>query len=548
MALPSQRIQCDVLVIGGGSAALVAALEARKTVERVVVVCKRKAGRSGNTIVSGAAFSVCVPCQEVADSADQHMRDTIEGGDGINDPALARTLSSEAAEAVLGLERHGMVLSRSGESLIRRTPPGHSRPRSIPTDLGGYAHATRGLSITLPLLKSAQDAGVTVLSQMPVHQLLVHDGAVCGALALDAESGEPAALLSRAVVLASGGGGHLFSHTNNTLDMTGDSYALALEAGVPLRDMEFVQFYPSQMTSPAHANVSSPLFGEGAVLRNRHGERFMSRYDPAGDMATRDVMSRAIFCEVQAGNGVDGGAYMDLSAVPLPMLERKFPTMLHLLRTFSIDPATRWLVVSPVTHFVMGGVWIDPLCRTTLPGLFVAGEAAGGLHGANRLAGNALTETAVFGSIAGRQAAAHARVTSDPPASAAAELEMPWSDSGSVAPSELKTRLRQAMWDCVSIVRTEAGLLRAEATLRECLETLPRCRVRSRSELLTCLEVDRMARVGLAMAGAALERKESRGAHFRDDYPDRDDGSWLGSTRVQRVGEALRTDFVPLRP
>ena len=543
-----QAAESDVLVIGGGMAALEAALAARESAQNVVLVCKRKAGRSGNVIVSGAGFSAYVPCEEVEDSLEQHLADTVDGGAGVNDPILARTLVEEAGERVMELEGFGVKLLRLDGKVVRRTPPGHSRPRSIPADPDGYTHSTRGLAITLPMLETAEKRGIRVLSGLSVYRLLVRDGIAAGAVALDSVTGEQVVLRARSVILAAGGGGHLFSKTNNTLEMTGDSYALMLEAGVPLRDMEYVQFYPTMMSWPAHTTASTPLFGDGAVLRNRRGERFMTRYDPANaDMATRDVMSRAIFRETEAGNGVEGGVYMDLSAIPEPVLERKCPTTARLLKAHSIDPATRWLVVSPATHFLMGGAWIDERCRTGVEGLFVAGEAAGGVHGANRLSGNALSEALVFGARAGREAASYAR-------SRSAVVGLPGDMAGLPEPrasglplGEVRAELRRAMWDHCSLVRAESGMIEAQRVVRSCLRAIPECKNDSPQETAALLETERMAWTGLAVLTAAVHRRESRGAHFRSDYPSRDDANWIGSTRVEKRGDGITAQFVPLR-
>ncbi|MDX9821757.1 MAG: FAD-dependent oxidoreductase, partial [Syntrophales bacterium] len=313
-----QKMQCDVLVIGGAAAALTAALEARKRVENVVVVCKKNVGRSGNTMVAAAAFSAFIPSPDHPDSAERHLRDTLKAGAEINDPFLARALAEEGGNAVLSLEEYGVRLFRRDGSLVRRTPPGHSTPRTLLTDPTNHTAATPGLSITVPLAESAKTRGIRILNHVTVLQLSVRDGAVCGALALDNRTGIRMRIAAKAVILASGGGGRLFAMTNNTSDMTGDSYALALEAGAALRDMEFIQFFPTRTTSPIHTTIANRLFAEGAVLRNRHGENFMFRYDPKADMATRDVMSRAIYSEMKAGRGVEGGVYIDLSALPEP--------------------------------------------------------------------------------------------------------------------------------------------------------------------------------------------------------------------------------------
>ncbi len=329
METDAQMLHCDVLVIGGGIAGLLAALEARRRAERVVLVSKRKPGRSGNSAVTIAGFSAPVR-EEVSGGPAEHLRDTMEVGGGINDPGLVRTLASEAAERVMALEQFGIRFQRDDGLVGLRGSPGHSRPRLVNPEAPGVPHNTLGLSLTLPLLKAARERGVALLSDMPVHRLLLADGEVCGADALDLQAGARVTILAGAVVLAAGGAGQLYGRTSNALDATGDSYALGLVAGAALRDMEFVQFYPAVMTWPAHATISNSLFSDGVVLRNRHGERFMHRYDPAnGDRAVRDVMSRAVFQEIQAGNGVDGGVYLDCTAIPPALLERRFPDMVE---------------------------------------------------------------------------------------------------------------------------------------------------------------------------------------------------------------------------
>ena len=532
-----------MLVIGGGITALLAALEARKQVDDVILVCKRKTGRSGNTIVSGAAFSAHIPCGENPDSSEQHLRDTVQAGAGINDPVLARILAEEGGQAVLALEDYGVRLLRHDGSLVRRIPPGHSRPRSIPTDLRGYPHGARGLSISIPLLEIAQRRGIRIMSHMPVAKLMVKEGTVCGATALDIRSGEWVKISAKALILAAGGGGCLFEHTNNTPDMTGDAFALAMDAGVPLRDMEFVQFYPTRAVSPVRTNISSPLFAEGAVLRNCSGERFMPSYDPQAEMTTRDVMSRAIYAEAQAGRGVaKGGVYIDLSAVPTATLELKFPTILTMLRRHKIDRRTQWLVVSPAAHFIMGGALIGPRCETAVAGLFAAGEAAGGVHGANRLAGNALTETAVFGLKAGREAGAYCHRERKTIEATEGGIEVPAAVSGTIPSAAIKSEVRRILWQCAGLVRTEVGLKRGLAELQACQGVLPNCRRDTAAGQAAWFETSGMVQVGKAIVLACLSRQESRGAHYRSDFPDRDEVRWKRGSVIQKAGDTLIVD------
>jgi succinate dehydrogenase/fumarate reductase flavoprotein subunit len=404
-------VQCDVLIIGGGAAALMAALEARKAVDDVAIVCKGKAGRSGNTIVSAAQFAVSDP--DSPDSIEQHFQDTLLGGQGLNDEALVQLLASKVGHRVRDLEEYGVPFVRVEGELRRQLAPGHSSPRCVSVQAGDHPQATQGLSITLPLLKQVVSRGVRLIERTPVLQLLVEEGQVCGAIGLDVEGQRAMVLQAKAVVLACGGGGRIFALTDNTLDVSGDSYALALEAGATLRDMEFVQFYPACMTSPLKTIIPTRLFAQGAVLRNKAGERFMPRYDPdRAEMATRDVMSRAIFLEMQR-TGEQGG-HLDCTRIPPDVMEQQHPTFVRALQKRGLDLQKDYLTISPTVHFIMGGVKIDSRCQSTVPGLYAAGEAAGGLHGANRISGNALSETIVFGAISGQQAASYAKGTKGP--------------------------------------------------------------------------------------------------------------------------------------
>ena len=334
---------------------------------------------------------------------------------------------------------------------------------------------------------------------MPVAKLTVKERTACGATALDIRSGEWVKISAKALILAASSGGRLFEHTNNTPDMTGDAFALAMDAGVPLRDMEFIQYYPTRAVFPVHTNISSPLFAEGAVLRNSSGERFMPSYDPQAEMATRNVTSRAIYAEAQAGRGVaKGGVYIDLSAVPAT-LELKIPTILTMLQRHKIDRRSQWLVVSPAAHFIMGGALIGPRCETAVAGLFAAGEAAGGVHGANRLAGNALTETAVFGLKAGREAGAYCRRERKTIEAAEDGAEMPSAVPGTIPSVAIKSEVRRILWRCAGLVRTEAALNMGMGELQACMEALPTCKRNTALEQAAWFEAAGMVQVGGAM-------------------------------------------------
>ena len=547
MERPEQTVQCDVLVIGGAAAGLTAAIEARSRGASVVVASKGKGGRSGNTIVAGGQFAAVVPYAGSPDSPEQHFEDTLAGGREINDEALVRIHASQGGSRVLKLEEWGVRFVRSGGELVRRTPPGHRHPRGIPVDSSAHPTTLAGLAVTFPLRATAERRGVRFLDDTPVVRLLLREGRVCGALAVDLQQRRPMLLMAPAVIVAAGGAGRLYTNTNNTRGICGDSYGLLLEAGATLRDMEFVQFYPCQLTSPFRAALSTAVFADGAVLRNRHGERFMYHYDPVNEeRATRDVMSQAIFYEVEKGNGVDGQVYMDCTAVPMELLERKYPSFVQGLKASGFDPAHQWLKVGTTTHFFMGGAQVDETCWTGIPGLFAAGEAVGGVHGANRLSGNALTEAVVFGPIAGGSAAEYAGKESRLPELSEPSGALETAGAGGESLDAVRAELRRAMWKGASIVRSEGSLRSVLSTIRECAATLKRCPAPSLLEAAQREETRLMCLSAEAVVLSALARSESRGAHFREDTPSSDD-RWVGSNRVRLAGDGLRVEFAPKR-
>ena len=541
-------VECDVLVIGGGAAGLAAAIAARESGASVVVASKGRAGRSGNTVVAGSQFAAVIPFEGSEDSPEEHFQDTLLGGRWVNDETLLRIFVDRAGPQVLKLEEWGVRLLRFEGELVRRTPPGHRYARGIPIDNSAFSVGLGGLSITLPLRATADRLGVRFLDDTPVIRLALQDGEVCGAVAVDLERDELVAIGARSIVVAAGGGGRIFANTNNIRGICGDSYGLLLEAGAVLKDMEFVQFYPCQMTTPFKTVVPSPMFADGAVLRNRHGERFMQRYDPVNqDMATRDVMAQAIFYEVQRGNGVDGEVYMDCTAVPEATLQRKYFTLTRDLRKRGVDLNRDWIRVGVTTHFFMGGVDVDGRCYTGVPGLFAAGEAVGGVHGANRLSGNALTETVVFGAIAGEAAAGYARTRPNLPEAATRPIQPEAPDEGADIVESARTELRRAMWNGASIVRSEGSLRSALAAVRECAASARSSPAGTPTRLAHREETRLMCLTAEAIVLSALARRESRGAHFREDFSSQEE-RWLGNHRVRLSRGKLEVEFARKRP
>ncbi len=535
-----EKLKTDILIIGGGLAAMMAALEAAVSSLSILMVSKGAVGNSGATLMAGANFAAVLPEGEAGgDRISLHVEETCLAGAEINDPVLVRTLAANAPGDLLLLERLGLdFIKREGRFDLRK-PPGHLRPRTVFTVNPGYPMHIRGKSITAPLLRRVVERSIPRLEGVGIVKLLVENGRVAGALGIRRRSGETIAVECRAVILAGGGGGFLYERNTNPGGITGDSYALAMEAGCPLRDMEFVQFFPCVHLESPRILISSPILSDGAVLRNREGERFLARYEPEHmEMATRDAVSQAIYREIRQGRGIKGGVYLDITGVPRELLAFRFPDLIAAFKKRGIDLHSLWIPVTPAAHFFMGGVAIDPDCRTSVDGLYVAGEASGGVHGANRLSGNGLSDALVFGRIAGRSAVRYAgeREAVSLPAEAFPPVAA-WSGPtiGRERVRSLRRALKKIMWEEVGIVRRGTGLAGALAQMEAWQNSLEERQPERPEDRGAFLEVRSMLLASRAVASAALFREESRGAHFRDDFPDRS-AEWAKSvyTRLGR--------------
>lgn len=518
MGTPAREAQ--VLVLGAGLAGLAAALEARRAGCDVVLCARHPPGRSGNSILAACNLSgVFSP----GDTEASFVRDTLRGGAGIGEPALAGAAARGSRELTAFLQALGVsFLTRDG-ALLFRSNPGHSVARTIATVRDGLPATVGGLSLTRPLAEAAAREGVG-FALGAARELRVREGRVIGAR-IDGPEG-PFEAAAGAVVLATGGAGRLYARSDNAADVTGDGLALAYRAGAELRDLEFVQFHPTVAVWPIRGVVPTTLFGEGAVLRNRLGERFLEREAPGGEAeVTRDAMSRAILREVAAGRGNGGpggaGVWLDLSGVT-PEALRAYPEVWDALRRRGLDPRRQPVRVMPAAHFCMGGIAVDAACATTVPGLFAAGEVAGGLHGANRLGGNALTEALVLGRIAGRSAAREALGGGAPGGRPSRETAS--GAQGAAGGGRAITQaVRELLWEHGGIERSGEGLARGLYRWRQLAVA-----VGTAWDQVPPLAVSRL------VLEAALRREESRGAHFRSDCP-APERKWLGSLRVRRA-------------
>lgn len=519
-----EKVNTDVLIIGGGLAAMMAALEASMSSSSILMVSKGKIGGSGATLMAGANFAAVLP-DSVAkgDSVAFHIEDTLSGGGYLNDPKLVQIMAENAPRDLRQLEEFGVnFLKREGHYDLRK-PPGHRYPRTVFTVNPGYLIKIRGKTVTDPLRQVILKKGIPILEGISISQLILQDGRLTRAMGLHRKSGEVIAVECKAAVIASGGAGSLYEVNTNPNDLTGDSYSIALEAGCSLRDMEFVQFFPCFHLGHPRVVIATPILSDGAVLRNREGERFLAKYDPERmETATRDVITQAIYREIEEGRGIDGGVYVDLTSIPLELISFRFPDLLRIFSNHGIDLRKEWIRVAPAAHFFMGGIAIDEHCRTSIPGIFAAGEATGGVHGTNRLSGNGLTDPLVFGRIAGREAILWSKdqaKTSLPEEAFSIEC---FSNKKRISDEEIaetKRRIKKLMWDKVGIIRNRIGLKKVieefESFKRLFNERQPVSKKSSRS----FFEVRSMLISALSVTHSALFREESRGAHFREDFP-----------------------------
>ena len=547
----------DVLVIGAGGAGLRAAIEASAQGSRVGLVCKSLLGKAHTVMAEGGVAAALANVDE-QDDWKTHFRDTMQGGKLLNNWRMAQLHAQEAPDRVRELERWGAVFDRTDRGkILQRAFGGHTYKR--------LAHVgdRTGLEMIRTLQDRAVAQGVDVFMECTVTRLLKDGERVSGALAYWRESGRFVVFRAKAVVLATGGIGKAYRITSNSWEYTADGHALAWEAGAELIDMEFVQFHPTGMVWPPGVMgilVTEAVRGEGGILRNSEGYRFMEKIDPQRmELSTRDQVARAIYIEVKEGRGSPhGGVFLDISHKPADYVKTKLPSMYHQFMDLADVDITRGpMEVGPTVHYVMGGVRVDAdTGASTVPGLFAAGEVSGGMHGANRLGGNSLSDLLVFGRRAGAGAAEFARSGGSLPQvdraqvqAAAAELLAPFENDGE-NPYALHRELQEVMQRDVGIFRTEEDLERGLAEIRRLRERARNVHVEGSRHFNPGWHLARdlrsMLLISEAVARSALLRRESRGAHSRLDYPGLDEQLGRLNTVLSRDGDELRVGQTPL--
>jgi succinate dehydrogenase / fumarate reductase flavoprotein subunit len=557
----------DVVVIGGGIAGLYTALTASENA-RVAVISKVHVTRSHSVAAQGGIAASLG--NEEEDHWEWHMYDTVKGSDYLADQNAVEVLVQEAPNAIYTLEHMGVPFSRNKEGKIeQRRFGGHTRNfGEAPIKRACYASDRTGRAIMDTLYDRCLQKGVAFHDEVFIQHLLFALNNCCGAAGYDLATTEPQVFHAKAVVLATGGCGKIYKTTSNGYASTGDGFALALDALLPLEDMEFVQFHPTGIYGLGIL-ISEAARAEGGVLRSGLGERFMERYAPTlKDLAPRDIVSRAILKEISEGRGVDGKdyVYLDLRELGRERLNQKLPEITSFIKTYlGIDPGETQVPVAPTCHYMMGGIPTDveghvlaDRARTILPGLYAAGECACvSVHGANRLGCNSLIDLVVFGRRTGLSILKEikARIVQPLPVQAESivldKINSLLESHGSERTAVLRETLQCLMTEQCSVFRNGQTLENALGQVRQLKKRLLNVGLTNKSrvfnyELQEALELNNMLRVAEVIVYSALQRQESRGAHFRNDYPERNDEEWLKHTFVNETPTGLKESYKPL--
>ncbi|MBB5463400.1 L-aspartate oxidase [Paraburkholderia sp. Cpub6] len=532
-----KHVDTDILILGSGGAGLFAALHAQADAPqlRITIAVKGLLGKCGCTRMVQGGYNVALA---QGDSIERHFMDTIEGGKWLSNQELAWTLVTRAVERINELENElGCFFDRNPDGTLKQKAfAGQTFDRTV------HKGDQTGIEIINRLAEQVWARGIERLEEhRAVEFIESEDGsALAGVLMIDIRSGEFVFVRAKAVLLATGGGPTMYKYHTPSADKSCDGMAMALRAGLTLRDMEMVQFHPTGLLAGTHTRMTGTVLeeglrGAGGYLLTGDGERFMHRYDPRGERATRDIVSRSIFRELRAGNTTpNGGVYLRMDHLGPDSVRQRFKGMVERCADCGFDLAAGQVEVVPTAHYMMGGVMFETDCSTTLPGLFVAGEDAGGVHGANRLGGNGVANSTVFGGIAGETLARwvprHGRLATADASQIERAIERCTRPLGQPAGDleSIRDDLYELMWRDVGILRDGQGLLRARSALIDIGERLERTGVDGRDLRFNLswhdwMNLHNLTLVSRAITESALLRENSRGAHFREDFPDAGD-------------------------
>ena len=550
--------QFDVVIVGAGLAGLRAAIELGEDTS-VAVLSKVFATRSHSGAAQGGIGAALG--NEEEDNWEWHMFDTVKGSDYLGDQDGIEILARDAPRAIIELEHLGVPFNRTPEGKIaQRAFGGHTRNfGEAPVKRACYAADRTGRVILDTLWEKCLQRGIQFFDEFQLMSLIVREGECCGVVAYELATGKLHTFHSKAVMLATGGAGRIYKTTSNAFASTGDGLAVAFRAGAALKDMEFVQFHPTGIYKLGIL-ISEAARGEGGVLRNSEGERFMERYAPViKDLAPRDMVSRCILEEIRAGKGIDGKDYvhLDLAHLGKEVLDTKLAEITGFARTYAgVDPVKEPIPVQPTCHYMMGGIATDvdgrvmtDIQNSVFPGLYAAGECACvSVHGANRLGCNALLELLVFGRRTGIELRKHihaiglAKLPGEPEKQVAERIRALMSSGGMVKTGQILAQMQEVMMQKVSVFRTRDHLLEALEKVRDLKRRYGQIGVQDKGncfnrELLDAIELGNMLDLAEVITLAALRREESRGAHSREDFPKRDDDKWLLHTMARYAAE-----------
>ncbi|MCC7354961.1 MAG: succinate dehydrogenase flavoprotein subunit [Anaerolineae bacterium] len=577
----------DAVIVGAGGAGLMAALQASRQA-RTAVLSKLYPTRSHTGTAQGGIGAALGNVEE--DRWEWHAFDTVKGSDYLADQDAVEAMCREAVDTVYELEHMGLPFNRTRDGRIdQRRFGGHTRPdpkdpsKRIAVQRACYAADRTGHMILQTLYQQCIKQGVTFYDEFQVVDLLLNDGVCCGVVAYEIATGELHVFHAKAVLFATGGFGRMFKITSNAHSLTGDGLAIAYRRGLPLEDMEFFQFHPTGIYRMGIL-ITEGVRGEGGVLINGKGERFMERYSPTlKDLAPRDIISRAIYTEIREGRGANGKDFVYLDVTPATVnryfqqdgvdrritahdVETKLPDIADFCRTYlGVDPAKQPMPIQPTAHYGMGGIPTNVEAQvvidsrnTPLPGFYAAGECACvSVHGANRLGTNSLVDIVVFGRRGGKKMVEYCQqadltpLPAETDGPARAEIERIKANRATEAAGKIRATMQELMMDRVGIFRKEADLSQAVSKIRALKAEYEKVGVRDKSarfntDLLETLELGYLLDLAEVTAFSALNRTESRGAHLREDFPDRDDANWLKHTLAYLDGENIRLDYKPV--
>jgi fumarate reductase (CoM/CoB) subunit A len=517
-----EKVDCEVLIVGGGIAALSAAIEAKKITGNVLIVSKTKLGLGGCSLVTGGFMNGVF---REDDSIELFSQDVMKSSCNMAEPRIVKIFSERAKDKILELEELGVNLKREDGKLLVDFSGGNSVPRTVKIDPIGPG---KGMVILKSLLTKSNEMRVKFLERYTVVKILTDDERASSAIAFNGDSFIE--IRFKSIILATGGAGGLYKNTTNTIDVVGDGHFLAVDAGASLVDMEFIQFFP---TVALDKYLLAPyIFSDGAVLINKNGEKFMERYDPIlKDNSTRDKMARAIFTEIIEGRGIEDGVEVDYKKIPKQLLNSKYRHEIDYFMKHGVDITKQNLLIRPACHFFMGGVRINEKCETEVKGLYVCGECAGGLHGANRIGGNALPAALVFGEIAGRSAAEYSMVNDFIESNSISFMNSIPREGNEAIETTMIDYIQNILWTYIGIVRNEAGISKA---LHELGSVKMRFNeIKFTSDTSDYFRLRNALFVAEAIAIASFERKESRGSHYRSDYPE-EKNSWKKNIIIKK--------------